>query len=100
MFGRHVAPVSRARIQRITDGGARQVECTMRRMSETAQPGEAEILHALIRRRYGDRLTAEELDSVRRGVEALVEQAAALRAVRLANADEPVQRFVPFRADA
>jgi hypothetical protein len=32
-------------------------------------------------------------------VAAIVKQVSALRAVRLTNADEPVQRFVPFRAD-
>ena len=61
---------------------------------------ETEILFELIRVRYGGRLTAEQLEQVRRGVSAVVEQAAALRAVRLGNADEPVQRFVPFRAEA
>ena len=61
---------------------------------------ETDILFELIRARYGARLTAEQLEQVRRGVAAIVEQAAALRAVRLGNADEPVQRFVPFRADA
>ena len=64
----------------------------------TAAPDEVNVLFELIRARYGDRLTAAELDEVRRGVEAVVAQAAALRAVRLGNADEPVQRFVPFRA--
>jgi hypothetical protein len=66
----------------------------MRRMSE------ADVLFELIRARYGERLTAEQLAGVRRGVEAIVEQVAALRAIRLDNADEPVQRFAPFRADA
>jgi hypothetical protein len=65
----------------------------------TPTPGEAEQLFALIRARYGDRLTAVELDDVRREVEAIVAQAAALRAVRLTNADEPAPRFVPFRAE-
>jgi len=72
----------------------------MRRMSEPeAVHREAEILFELIRARYGERLTAEQLDGVRRGVIAIVAQSAALRAVRLGNADEPVQRFTPFRAD-
>jgi hypothetical protein len=31
-------------------------------------------------------------------VEAIVEQVAALRTVRLTNADEPLPRFIPFRA--
>ena len=75
--------------------------CTMPAMPEpTPLPGEADHLFELIRTRYGDRLTPPELEELRRGIETLVAQAAALRAVRLTNADEPVQRFVPFRADA
>ena len=66
-------------------------------MSETDR--ERDVLFELIRARYGSRLTPEQLDGVRRGVTAVVAQAAALRAVRLGNADEPVQRFTPFRAD-
>jgi hypothetical protein len=73
----------------------------MRRMSEPApDPREAAFLFDLIRTRYGNRLTPEQLEGVRRGVAAVVAQSALLRAVRLSNADEPVQRFVPFRADA
>jgi len=68
-------------------------------MSEDPRSQEADALFALVRSRYGARLTAEQLENVRRGVAALVEQAAALRAVRLSNADEPVQRFTPFRSD-
>ena len=60
---------------------------------------EAEILFELIRARYGERLTPEQLEGVRRGVIAIVKRSGALRAVRLCNADEPVQRFAPFRAD-
>jgi hypothetical protein len=89
----------RVRIEGITDGAAWQVECRMRRMSDPGRADEATELFALVRRRYGARLTDEQLESVRRGVEALVEQAAVLRAARVGNADEPVQRFVPFRRD-
>jgi hypothetical protein len=71
----------------------------MRGMGDDPRSHEADELFALVRRRYGARLTAEQLESVRRGVAAIVEQAAALRAVRLSNADEPVQRFSPFRSD-
>jgi hypothetical protein len=60
---------------------------------------EAEALFGLIRLRYADRLTAEELEALRVGVEAIVENARALRAVRLGNADEPFQPFAPYRAD-
>ena len=72
----------------------------MRAMTDPAVARETEALFELIRARYGERLTAEELDSVRRGVESIVQQARLLRAVRLDNADEPVQRFTPFRREA
>ena len=69
-------------------------------MSErTRDAGEADLRFALVRLRYGDRLTAEQLDALRRAVETVIEQVAALRSVPLINADEPLQRFVPFRAD-
>ena len=70
-------------------------------MEESAPgPSEVDRLFALIRDRYGARLTEAQLDEVRRGVEAVVNGARALRAVRLDNADEPMQPFSPFRADA
>lgn len=57
---------------------------------------EVDRLFALLRERYGHRLTPAQLDEVRQGVESVVQAARALRAVRLANADAP---FPPFRAD-
>jgi len=60
---------------------------------------EAERLFALVRDRHGDRLTPEQLDGVRKGIEGVVQAARALRAVRLDNSDEPMQPFVPYRAD-
>lgn len=63
-------------------------------------PDDVDALFALVRARYGARLTAAELDEVRKGIEAVVESARALRAVRLQNADEPAQPFMPFRADS
>ena len=58
---------------------------------------EVERLFALVRERYGDRLTPAELDEVRKGVEGVVLAARALRAVKLQNADEPFSPFVPYR---
>ncbi len=58
--------------------------------------GEVDVLLALVRLRYGSRLTAAELDGVRQGIEGIVRMAGALRAVRLKNADEPYPPFVPF----
>jgi hypothetical protein len=69
-------------------------------MSEpTSEPDETDLRLALVRRRYGNRLSPEQLAALRGVVRAIVDHAAALRAVRLTNADEPLQRFTPFRAD-
>jgi hypothetical protein len=57
---------------------------------QEAARGEAELLFALVRERYGGRLTPEELEAVRKGVATIVEGAQALRAVRLDNADAPL----------
>ena len=59
---------------------------------------EVERLFALVRERYGDRLTPAQLDEVRKGVEGVVAAARLLRAVKLENADEPFPPFVPYRA--
>ena len=60
-------------------------------MSESGSASsEAELLFALVRERYGSRLTPEEIEAVRTGVAAMVEGARALRAVRLDNADGPL----------
>lgn len=69
-----------------------------------AEPGqdanaEVERLFALVRERYGDRLTPAELDGVRESVEGIVQAARALRAERLEMSDEPFQPFLPYRAD-
>jgi hypothetical protein len=63
-------------------------------------PAGVEHLAALIRERYGARLTEAELAEVRKGVEAVAQASRALRGVRLDNADEPMQPFAPFRGDA
>ncbi|HEV8439292.1 MAG TPA: hypothetical protein VGT40_14455 [Methylomirabilota bacterium] len=60
---------------------------------------EVETLFALVRERYGSRLTPAELEELRKGVEATVQAMRALRAVRLQNADEPLQPFIPYRAE-
>jgi len=68
-------------------------------MPETPNP-EVVTLFALVANRYGDRLTAEQLDEIKKMVEGQVEMARALRAVRLDNADEPAQDFRPYRSDS
>jgi hypothetical protein len=60
---------------------------------------EAEILFALIRQRYADRLDAAQLEDVRKIVEGLVRDLAALRAAEIPDDAEPAQPFIPYRAD-
>jgi hypothetical protein len=60
---------------------------------------EAEILFALIRHRYADRLDAAQLEELRKTVDGLVRDLAALRAVTMADDEEPAQPFIPYRAD-
>ena len=68
-------------------------------MSEPeAVRAEVEAMLALVRERYGSRLSAEELAGVRTAIAGIVQAAHALRAVRLGNADEPGQPFAAYRA--
>ena len=66
--------------------------------AETGPDPEVDQLFALVRTRYADRLTPEQLDEVRKSVEAVVRTSRALRAVRLENTDEPFPPFAPYRA--
>ena len=69
-------------------------------MSEPAKPDpEADALFEIVRQRYRDRLTPDQLDELRKIVRAQLEGARALRPVRLTNADEPMQPFAPYRAE-
>lgn len=69
-------------------------------MSEPApHTREVDLRLELVRQRHGERLGPEQLDDLRRAVAAIVEQVAALRAVPLSNADEPLPGFRPWRAD-
>ena len=58
---------------------------------------ESETLFKLVIDQYGDRLTPEELEEVKKGVERITETAKALREVKLENWDEPFSIFKPFR---
>ncbi len=57
--------------------------------------GEVDLLFALVRERYGRRLTPEEFEAVRASVASIVEGARALRAVRLDNGDGPLLPLSP-----
>ena len=68
-------------------------------MSTSPVVPEAEILFALVRERYGSRLDAAQLEELRKTVEGLVRDLAALRAAEIPDGTEPAQPFVPHRAD-
>lgn len=57
---------------------------------------ESETLFNLVRDRYSDRLSPEELDEVRKEVEKITETSKAIREVKLENWDEPLSIFKPF----
>jgi len=58
-----------------------------------------ESMFNIVKQRYGNRLTPEELEEVQKTVEGIRKMAAALRAVKLNNDDEPFTRFVPYREE-
>jgi hypothetical protein len=60
---------------------------------------EVETMLALVRERYGSRLSPDELAGERTAIEGIVQAAHALRAVRLGNGEEPGQAFAAYRAE-
>jgi len=56
-------------------------------------------LLALVKQRYGSKLTAEAFEDVKKGCEGISAAADALRTVKLKNSDEPFTRFVPYREE-
>jgi hypothetical protein len=74
---------------------------TARRLEmDQSESDEVEARLAIVRARYGARLTPEQLAEIRTVVEGLVKGARSMRAIPLRNSDEPVAPFTPFRADA
>jgi hypothetical protein len=70
-------------------------------MSEPgAAASEVDLLFALVRERYGGRLSPDELDAVRTALAGIVDGARALRAVRLDNADGPLLPLLPEASSA
>ena len=65
----------------------------------TKDTREVEALFGIVADRYGDRLDADQLEEVRKGVEGAMESARALREVRLDNSVEPYSTFRPYRGE-
>ena len=63
------------------------------------ESSESEHLLNIIKERYGERLSDEELVEVKKGVERIVEAAEKLREIRLKNGDEPFFVFRPYRGE-
>ena len=60
---------------------------------------ESEHLFSIIKERYGERLSEDELAEVKKGVDRIVEAAEKLREIKLENGDEPFFVFRPYRGD-
>ena len=58
-----------------------------------------DALVEMLKGRYGGRLTDEQLEELRKAVEAASERAAQMRYVPLGNGDEPAFVFTPFRGE-
>ncbi len=61
---------------------------------------EVEDHFKLIIDRFGQRLTQEERDEVKKALEANLDTAYSLRAIELKNSDEPFSIFKPIRGRA
>jgi hypothetical protein len=61
---------------------------------------ETDFLFQMVKDRYGEQLTADELEEVRKGVKGIVEAAEAMRSVKLGNGTEPFSIFKPYKKEA
>ena len=60
---------------------------------------DADALFDLLKGRYGDRLTPEQLEDLRETVGEITKRADEMRSVALKNGDEPFLVFTPFRGE-
>jgi len=87
------------------DGGCRASHKLKQGKGNTTMNGtndpdaEKEYLCRLIQYRYGDRLSAQAFEEVKKGIDGVIKTVTALRAVPLANSDEPMPRFIPYRGE-
>ena len=58
-----------------------------------------DALFEMVRERYGDRLSPDELEEVREAVEGIADAAEAVRAEKLDNGVEPFSVFTPYRKE-
>ncbi len=65
--------------------------------TKDSKNNEKKALYELVKSLYGEHLSEGELEEVRVGVENIVENAHALRAMKLHNSDGPFMLFKPYR---
>jgi len=58
---------------------------------------ETSILMGLVKERYGERLTGEQLENVEKSLRSVMDAGKALREVPLENSNEPYNVFKPYR---
>ncbi len=66
---------------------------------DKARNNEIEERSAMLKRRFGNQLNAEQMDEVAKGVEATVDLSLALNKFRLDYSDEPPSLFQPYRKE-
>ena len=66
---------------------------------EKFMESEATHLFNMVKAQYGDRLSLEELEEVRKVVESNLQAAHVLRAVELDSRDEPFLVFTPYHKE-
>lgn len=93
-FARSVAVAAVAPLAVVPAGG---LEAQAAPAQQTQTPPEARALGEWIRARYGDRLTANQFFAVVDDIGGVVQRAAQLGQVKLANGDEPDFAFRPYR---
>jgi len=60
---------------------------------------ETSILMELVKERYGERLTEEQLEHVSKSLKTVLDAGKALRETPLENSDEPYNVFKPYRRE-
>ena len=66
---------------------------------DKARNDEIEERSAMLKRRFGNQLNAEQLEEVAKGAEASVDLSLALKEFRLDYSDEPPSLFQPYRKE-
>ena len=66
---------------------------------DKARNAKIEERSAMLKRRFGNQLNAEQMDEVAKGVEATVDLSLALNKFRLDHSDEPPSLFQPYRKE-